>query len=56
MIQSDGEAGYGLGTMDRGPFPAGRAGVCTVARGVAETGFRGFAGQGCGVVSGIGWF
>lgn len=44
MIQSDGEAGYGLGTMDRGPFPAGRAGVCTVARGVAETGFRGFAG------------
>lgn len=45
MIQSDGEAGYvWTGDHGQGPFPAGRAGVFTVARGIAETGFGGFAG------------
>lgn len=35
------EAGSALGNMDRGHFPAGRAGVFTVARGISETGFTG---------------
>lgn len=35
------EAGCGLGNTDRGHFPAGRARIFTVARGISETGFTG---------------
>lgn len=35
------EAGCGLENMDRGHFPAGRAGILTVGRGISETGFTG---------------